>query len=55
VVSFTSRPMYPQGKSPWYTLDRRLGGPQNSTPKYLNLSLIWRLALRYFEVGGLFV
>jgi hypothetical protein len=21
-------PLYPQGKSPWYPLDRRLGGPQ---------------------------
>jgi hypothetical protein len=28
VVSFTLRPLYPQGKSPWYPLDRRLGGPQ---------------------------
>jgi hypothetical protein len=27
VVSFTSRPLYPQGKSPWCPLDRRLGGP----------------------------
>jgi hypothetical protein len=24
VVSFTSLPLYPQGKSPWYPLDRRL-------------------------------
>jgi hypothetical protein len=23
------RPLYPQGKSPWYTSDRRLGGPQS--------------------------
>jgi hypothetical protein len=23
------RPLYPQGKSPWYQLDRRLGGPQS--------------------------
>jgi hypothetical protein len=23
------RPLYPQEKSPWYQLDRRLGGPQN--------------------------
>jgi len=22
-------PLYPQGKSPWYPLDRRLGGPQS--------------------------
>jgi hypothetical protein len=28
VVSFTPWPLYPQGKSPWYPLDRRLGGPQ---------------------------
>jgi len=27
VVSFTPRPLNPQGKSPWYTLDRRLDGP----------------------------
>jgi hypothetical protein len=29
VVSFTPRPLYPQGKSPWYPLDRRLGGTQS--------------------------
>jgi hypothetical protein len=29
VVSFMSRPLYPQGKSPCYPLDRRLGGPQS--------------------------
>jgi hypothetical protein len=29
VVSFTPRPLYPQGKSPWYPLDRRLGGLQS--------------------------
>jgi len=28
MVSFTPRPLYPQRKSPWYPLDRRLGGPQ---------------------------
>jgi hypothetical protein len=26
VVSFTPRPLYTQGKSPWYLLDRRLSG-----------------------------
>jgi hypothetical protein len=29
VVNFTSQPLYPQRKSRWYTLDRRLGGPQS--------------------------
>jgi hypothetical protein len=29
VVSFTLRPLHPQGKSPWYPLDRRLGGHQS--------------------------
>jgi hypothetical protein len=29
VVSFTFRPLYRQGKSPRYPLDRRLGGPQS--------------------------
>jgi hypothetical protein len=29
VVSFTLRPLYLQGKSPWYPLDRRLGGSQS--------------------------
>jgi hypothetical protein len=29
VVSFTCQPLYPQGKSPCYSLDRRLGGPQS--------------------------
>jgi hypothetical protein len=29
VVSFTPRALYPQGKSPWYPVGRRLGGPQS--------------------------
>jgi hypothetical protein len=29
VVNFTPQLLYPQGKSPWYPLDRRLGGPQS--------------------------
>jgi hypothetical protein len=29
VVSFTPRSLYPQGKSPWYPLDRRLSGIQS--------------------------
>jgi hypothetical protein len=31
VVSFTPQSLYPQGKSPWYPLDRRLAGPQSSS------------------------
>jgi hypothetical protein len=33
VVSYTPRPLYPQGKSPWYPLDRRLGGPQSRSER----------------------
>jgi len=29
VVSFMPWPLYPQGKGPWYPLDRRLGGLQS--------------------------
>jgi hypothetical protein len=29
VVSFTLRPLYPQGKRPWHPLDGGLGGPQS--------------------------
>jgi hypothetical protein len=29
VVSFTPRPLYSQGKNPWYLLKRRLGEPQS--------------------------
>jgi hypothetical protein len=29
--SFTPRPLYPHGKSPWYPLDRRLHGPQSQS------------------------
>jgi hypothetical protein len=28
VATFTQRSLYPQGKSPWYPLNMRLGGPQ---------------------------
>jgi hypothetical protein len=34
VVSFTPLPLYPQGKSPWYPLDRRLGGPQSRSGRW---------------------
>jgi hypothetical protein len=29
MVSFRSRPLDRQGKSPWYPLNKELGGPQN--------------------------
>jgi len=29
MVSFTPRPLYPEGKRPWYPLDRRLGESQS--------------------------
>jgi hypothetical protein len=56
-VSLTPRPLYPQGKSPWYLLDRRLGGPQsrsgrggeekNSQPlPWLELLVIQHIAQR---------
>jgi hypothetical protein len=31
VVSFRHQLLYPQGKSPWYPLDRRMGGPQSQS------------------------
>jgi hypothetical protein len=34
VVSFTPLPLYPCGKSPRYSLDRRLGGPQNRSGRH---------------------
>jgi hypothetical protein len=43
VVSFTHRSLYPQGKSPWYPLDRRLGGPQSQSGWYLNIREIGEL------------
>jgi len=40
VVSFTPRPLYPQGKTPCYTLNRRLGGPQSRSIEYSELKPI---------------
>jgi hypothetical protein len=58
MVSFTPRSLYPQRKSSWYPLDRRLGGPQsrsgrggeekNSQPlPGLELPIIRPVAQRY--------
>jgi hypothetical protein len=40
VVSFTSRPLYPRGKSPRYLLDRRLGGPQNQSERHAEVKIL---------------
>jgi hypothetical protein len=37
MVSFTPRPLYPQGKSPWYPLGRTLGRPQSLSDAYIIL------------------
>jgi len=34
VINFTPRPLYLQGKSLLYPLDRRLGGPQSRSNEY---------------------
>jgi hypothetical protein len=58
VVRFTPRPLYPQGKSPWYPLDRRLGGLQSrsghgveeknsQSPPGIELLIIQSVAQRY--------
>jgi hypothetical protein len=38
------QPLYPQGKSPWYPLDRRLGVPQSHSGCGGVLFIIWLLA-----------
>jgi len=37
VVSFTPRPLYPQGKGPWYPLDSRLGRLQSIPSHHTSL------------------
>jgi hypothetical protein len=34
VISFTFRPLYSRGKSPWCPLNRRLDGPQDRSGRY---------------------
>jgi hypothetical protein len=50
VVSFTPRPLYPQGKSDWHPLDRRSGGTQNKSGCCVlenNLSPLLGIELRF--------
>jgi hypothetical protein len=58
VVSFTSLPLYPQGKSRWYPLDRRLSGFQSqsgcsgeekSSQPLLGLKPLIIQPMKYFE------
>jgi hypothetical protein len=52
MVSFTPRPLYPQGKRPWYALDRRLDEPRRDE-KYVQ-NLVGRLERkRLFRRGGM--
>jgi hypothetical protein len=61
MVSFTPRPLYSQGKSPWYTLDRRLSGPQNRSGRggtthnvfiiiFMHLSLLRNVFILKFQI-----
>jgi hypothetical protein len=40
VVSFKTHLLYPQGKSPWHLLDRRLGGHQSGS-EYIGQETIY--------------
>jgi len=42
MVSFTPLPLYPQGKSPWYPLDRRLAKRKKGVTKELVQRCRWR-------------
>jgi len=46
VVSLTIWSFYPQGKRPWYPLDRRLGGPQGLLCPNIILSALSSSTLR---------
>jgi hypothetical protein len=40
MVSFTTRPLYPWGKSLRYPLDRRLGGPQSRSGRHGEVKIL---------------
>jgi hypothetical protein len=40
VVSFVLRPLYPWGKNPWYSLARRLGGPQSRSGRHGKVKIL---------------
>jgi hypothetical protein len=43
VVSFTLRPLYSQGYSPWYPLNRKLGEPQSRSGHCVVQKNVWPL------------
>jgi hypothetical protein len=47
VVSFTLPPLYPQGKRPWYPLNRSLGGPQS---QYMFNTLIQNVIIQWTQI-----
>jgi hypothetical protein len=55
VVRFTPRPLYPEGKSSWNPLDRRLGGPQSRSGHCHFAYLIWEHVLFIAHADLLFV
>jgi hypothetical protein len=59
VASFTPRSLYPQGKSPWYPLDRGLGGPQRQqwwiTVNFHGKRLYFLYQLRVHPIATLFI
>jgi hypothetical protein len=55
VVSFTPRPLYPQGKTSWYPLDRRLGGPQSRSGRGGEESLLVLCSFSCWESNKCFM
>jgi len=53
VVRFTPRPLYPQGKSPWYSLDKRLGGLYSFHIQFNVISHLWLRSPRCLLQSGL--
>ena len=41
VVSFNPRLLYPRGKSPWYILNRWLGGPRSCCGRFAEEKNLW--------------
>jgi hypothetical protein len=46
VVSFTTRPLYPRGKSPQYPLNRRMGGTQSRSGRDGEVNILNPIATR---------